>query len=222
VLAALPCLPRSLPLVSPLVGISVHRVFAQDGQLRLLLPTLLHAVAAAVAIASVPAALLRRRGRSRVPTVAHGSARWGEERDARSAGLLAPRADGVHLGYLDPGCRRPLTDASDHHVLVFAPPGVGKTTALVIPTLLHLEASTWVLDPKGELWDATADWRRRELRHRCIRYAPTDPASPAWNPLEEIPLGAGDIATASLLARNLVVAPAVGAELHWTLAARSL
>lgn len=221
-LAALPFLPGSLPLVSPLAGLRVHRVFAETAQLRLLLPTLLHAVAAAVALAFVPAALLRRQGPSRIPAVAHGSARWGEERDARSAALLGPREAGVHLGYLDPGCRRPLTDASDHHVLVFAPPGVGKTTALVIPTLLHMEASAWVLDPKGELWDATAEWRRRELRHRCVRYAPTDPASPAWNPLAEIPLGAGDIATASLLARNLVVAPVAGAERHWTLAARSL
>ncbi|HLE83324.1 MAG TPA: type IV secretory system conjugative DNA transfer family protein, partial [Thermoanaerobaculia bacterium] len=221
-LAVLPLLPPSLPLVSPFVGLRVHQVFAGTSQLRLLLPTLLHALAGAAALAFVPAALVRKARRSRIATVAHGSARWAEERDARSVGLLAPAEEGIHLGYLDPGCRRPLTDASDHHVLVFAPPGVGKTTALVIPTLLRARASSWVLDPKGELWDATASWRRRALGHECVRYAPADPATPAWNPLLEIPLGPGDIATATMLARNLVVAPAAGAELHWTLAARSL
>lgn len=223
--AALPLfelLPPSLPLLSPFVGFRVHQVFARSSALGSLVPTFLQALAGAAVVAFVPAALLRKARRSRVPTVAHGSARWAGERDARGAGLLGPAGDGVHLGYLDSGCRRPLTDASDHHVLVFAPPGVGKTTSLVIPTLLRSRASTWVLDPKGELWEATASWRRRAFGHECVRFAPTDPATRGWNPLLEIPKGPGDIAAASLLARNLVVSPAAGAELHWTLAARSL
>jgi type IV secretion system protein VirD4 len=156
-----------------------------------------------------------------VATVAHGSARWATEREAREAGLLAAPEEGLHLGHFDPEHRRSLTDGSDHHVLVFAPPGVGKTTALVIPTLLRMRSSAWVLDPKGELWEATAEWRRRELGHECLRFAPADSVVPGWNPLLEIPRGPGDIAVATLFARNLVVAPA-GGEVHWTLAARSL
>ena len=149
-------LPPALPAVSPLLGFEVHRVYAGSGGLRLLVPTFLHALAGAAVAAAVPAALLRRGRRSPIPTVAHGSARWGTGADAREAGLFAARGEGLHLGYLDPGCRRPLTDASDHHVLCFAPPGMGKTTALVIPTLLELRSSAWVLDPKGELWESTA------------------------------------------------------------------
>lgn len=221
-LALLPALPVTLPLFSPFAGFRLHRALAGSARLSLAVPSALQAVVVASVAAFVPAALLRRSRRSRVPTVAHGSARWAGERDVRSAGLLAGPEEGVHLGYLDAGCTRALTDASDHHVLVFAPPGVGKTTALVIPTLLRMRSSAWVLDPKGELWEATAAWRREELGHRCVRYAPTDPATPAWNPLLEIPRGPGDVATASLLAQNLVVAPGVRAELHWTLAARSL
>ncbi len=214
-------LPPALPAVSPLLGFEVHRVYAGSGGLRLLVPTFLHALAGAAVAAAVPAALLRRGRRSPIPTVAHGSARWGTGADAREAGLFAARGEGLHLGYLDPSCRRPLTDASDHHVLCFAPPGMGKTTALVIPTLLELRSSAWVLDPKGELWESTAAWRRKTLEHKCLRYAPTDPDTPAWNPLLEIPLGPGDVATAALLAANLVTG-AAGAEVHWTRAARSL
>jgi type IV secretion system protein VirD4 len=218
---AVAVLPRRLPLVSPLVGLEVHRVYARGGGLRLLAPPFLHALAGAALAASVPAVLLRRRRRAPIASVAHGSARWGTEREARKAGLLGRPGEGLHLGYLDPGCRRPLTDASDHHVLCFAPPGMGKTTALVIPTLLELTSSAWVLDPKGELWEATAGWRRHHLGHECLRYAPTDPETPAWNPLLEIPLGPGDVAAAAVLAANLVTG-AAGAEVHWTRAARSL
>lgn len=213
-------LPERVPVISPWVGFRVHGVYAGVGALRLLVPSALHALAVSCVLAAGPAAWLRR-ARAEVATVAHGSARWATEGDARAAGLLGPADEGLHLGHVDPEHRRPLTDASDHHVLVFAPPGVGKTTALVIPTLLRMRSSAWVLDPKGELWEATADWRRRELGHECLRFAPADAAVPAWNPLLEIPRGPGDVAVASLFARNLVVAPA-GGEVHWTLAARSL
>jgi len=221
-LVAVPALwGRSVPLVSPVAAAPLHRAYLASRPGALAVPAL-HALAGAAALAFGAAALTRRASRSGVAAVAHGSARWASVRDVRAAGLLAPPGSGLHLGYFDPGHTRALTDASDHHVLVMAPPGVGKTTALVIPTLLSCEASAWVLDPKGELFETTAFWRAQGLGHRVIRYAPTDPDTPPWNPLLEIPLGSGDIATAADLARNLVVAPATEGNLHWILAARSL
>jgi len=221
-LAQLPGAPVRLPFVSPLAGLRIHRLYLRAGRLSDLLPVLATAVLVSIAIAAVPAALCRRRGRSRIAAVAHGSARWATAPDVRAAGLLVPPHRGIHLGYLDPARSRPLTDPSDHHILTFAPPGIGKTTALVVPTLLRYGASAWVLDPKGELWQATAGWRARHLDHRCIRFAPTVAGTPRWNPLLTIPQGPGDVATAAVLARNLVVAPASAGDSHWTLSARSL
>jgi type IV secretion system protein VirD4 len=102
---------------------------------------------------------------------------------------------------------------------------MGKTTALVVPTLLRCRSSTWLLDPKGELWEATAGWRARAMGHRCLRFAPTEEGTLRWNPLLAIPRGAGDVgdvATAAVLARNLVVSSASARESHWVLSARSL
>ena len=226
VLASLcvPLLPSRLPWLSPLAGLRIHAVYSDAGRALELLPTLLLAVAATAAVAFVPALFVRPKHRSDIAPVAHGSARWAGERDVRSVGLLQPLDQGLHLGYFDAERQLPLTDASDHHVLVLAPPGTGKTTALVIPTLLSYPASAWILDPKGELWSTTSRWRREAFDHRCIRFAPTEPDTLRWNPLLEIPVDAGsdDIATTMVLAENLIVAPAHASDLHWTRAARSL
>lgn len=218
--AVAPWLPRRLPLVSPHHGFAIHRLYVERGELAHLLPVMSTAFCVAAFLAVIPAILLRRPRRSSVATVAHGSARWATLSEAVEGGL-GPHP-GVHLGYFADRPRHPLNDDSDHHILVLAPPGTGKTTAIVIPTLLSYQAPAWVLDPKGELWETTSGWRSREFGHRCIRFAPTDPATLAWNPLLEIPTDPSDIATAMVLARNLVVSPAAGGELHWTLAARSL
>lgn len=219
-----PVLPPRLPIVSPLAGLRIHAVYSEAGRALDLLPTIVLALATSALVAFVPSVVLRRNHRSAVAPVAHGSARWASEKDVRAVGLLKSPDQGLHLGYLDGARSSALTDDSDHHVLVLAPPGTGKTTALVIPTLLSYPASAWILDPKGELWDTTARWRQESFGHRCIRFAPTDPATPAWNPLLEIPVGPGadDIATAMVLAENLVVTPAYTSDLHWTRAARSL
>ncbi|MFW6012224.1 MAG: type IV secretory system conjugative DNA transfer family protein [bacterium] len=221
---SIPLLPVRLPLVSPTLGFRVHAAYFEAGQAFELGPTFLQAVTAAAALAFVPAALLRSANRERVAPVVHGSARWASEHELRRIGLLQPRERGLHLGYADPEHRKPLTDSSDHHVLVLAPPGTGKTTGLVIPTLLSYPASTWVLDPKGELWETTASWRAHSFGHELLRFAPTEASTLRWNPLLEIPIepGSDDIATAMVLAENLVVAPAHARDLHWNRAARSL
>jgi hypothetical protein len=76
-------LPERLPLLSPAIGFRIHGVFSEMGALRLLVPSALHALAGACLVALPVAAWLRRRRRASVATVAHGSARWATEREAR-------------------------------------------------------------------------------------------------------------------------------------------
>ncbi len=54
---------------------------------------------------------------------------------------------------VDLACNEPLSWG------VFAPPGTGKTTAIVIPTLLKSKNSFIINDPKGEIFEKTASTR---------------------------------------------------------------
>jgi type IV secretion system protein VirD4 len=75
-------------------------------------------------------------------------------------------------------------------------PGTGKSQAHVITNLLRYPGSAIVLDVKGELYQATAEYRARRFGP-VYRFAPTDPSgsSDRYNPLEFIrtdPDGAAD------------------------------
>lgn len=75
-------------------------------------------------------------------------------------------------------------------------PGTGKSQAQVITNLLRYPGSAIVLDVKGELYKATAEYRARRFGP-VYRFAPTDPSgtSAKYNPLEFIrtdPDGAAD------------------------------
>jgi type IV secretion system protein VirD4 len=167
--------------------------------------------------------LLRRRGQA--ARIAHGSARYANFKDIRKAGLLKP--GGIFLGTFRHGGRtHQLTDDSNHHTLFVMPSGAGKTAGHIIPSLLTRMHSAFVLDPKGELYNATAGWRASQ-GHRCIRLAPLDGAKSTlgpgerWNPLLEIEPGGDDIGALALLAEALITGEGVE-ESHWNESARSL
>ncbi|HVT59503.1 MAG TPA: type IV secretory system conjugative DNA transfer family protein [Thermoanaerobaculia bacterium] len=109
-----------------------------------------------------------------------------------------------------PGERRPrlhrLYDRRDRHVLVFAPSGSGKTTCLVIPTLLAWPHSVVALDVKGELWHLTAGYRQRVLGQTCLRLdlAAADGKAARYNPLLVVPRGPEDVKYAQNVADTLV------------------
>jgi type IV secretion system protein VirD4 len=136
----------------------------------------------------------------------HGSARWATPEEI--AGMkLADEEAPVVGAYTPPGAQPCyLHDPQDRHVFVFAPSGSGKSSGLVIPTLLSWPHSVLVLDVKAELWHHTAGYRARELQNRCLRWDPADPSfrSARYNPLFEIRPGPEDVASAMLLADNLV------------------
>lgn len=114
--------------------------------------------------------------------------------------------------------------------LVVAPPGTGKTVAVVIPTILESKnLSIIVNDPKPELCFKTSGYRQTMGPVFIINWgADDDPANgvfyPNWNPLSAIcipPAGpARDMYIDSMVA-VLVEEPKGGADPHWSKTGRN-
>jgi type IV secretion system protein VirD4 len=135
----------------------------------------------------------------------HGSARWANLKDIQLSGLLPrPRrlfawlfvkqqlkSSGVFVGAWQDksGKNYYLRHSGGEHVLCIAPTGSGKGVGLVIPTLLTWPQSTVITDLKGELWGATAGWRKQRADNKVLRFEPAAKDSVRWNPLDEIRLG---------------------------------
>ena len=146
-------------------------------------------------VAAVIGSVLRSRHERDVTT--YGSARWAEDADIRRAGLFG--SDGVFLGRWK---ARYLRHAGPEHVMAFAPTRSGKGVGLVVPTLLSWTGSTVIHDIKGENWTLTSGWRARFSR--CLRFDPTDPASPRYNPLQAVRLGEHEVRDVQNIADILV------------------
>lgn len=76
-----------------------------------------------------------------------------------------------------------LKSTGYEHVLVFAPAGSGKTTAIAIPNLLTWTDSCVVNDPKIELFHLTSGYREQTLGHEVFLWAPTKEKTHRYNPL---------------------------------------
>lgn len=115
----------------------------------------------------------------------YGNARWGNLQTAKNLKLNS--TSGVVLGKLAiPNKSKPSrleqikhSTATKHELvleeplstLVLAPPGTGKTTAVLIPTLLKSNDSMILHDPKGEIWEVTAGYR--STMSKVLKFAPT-------------------------------------------------
>jgi type IV secretion system protein VirD4 len=131
----------------------------------------------------------------------HGSSHWASVREVAAAGLLAGGEGGIVVGRLG---RRLLVDRQDRHVLVYAPSGAGKSSCLVIPTLLRWPGSVLAFDIKGELWETTAGYRQAQGQ-LAVRFDPTlARGSASYNPLLAIPRTDADVACAQDVADVLV------------------
>jgi len=149
------------------------------------------------------------RSREAQDATTYGTARWATETDAEAAGLLGE--DGVVLGRF---ADRYLRHDGPEHVLCFAPTRSGKGVGLVVPSLLTWPGSVLVHDIKGENWTLTAGWRARF--GRIVKFDPTDPASPAYNPLMEVRLGEREVRDVQNIA-DILVDPegALERRNHW-------
>lgn len=169
----------------------------------------------------------------------HGSARWANLKDIRLSGLLPKTRtlkewflgvkqqppEGVFVGaWRDKsGHTHYLRQSSGEHVLCIAPTGSGKGVGLVIPTLTTWRSSAVMTDLKGELWSASAGWRKHGASNKVLRFEPAARDSVSWNPLDEIRLGtAFEVSDVQNLATLIVDPDGKGLETHWQKTAQAL
>ncbi len=165
-------------------------------------------------VIAITMSIMRAREVGNVAT--YGSARWAEDEEIRSAGLLGP--DGVVLGKYE---RVYLRHDGPEHVLCFAPTRSGKGVGLVVPTLLTWPGSCIVHDIKGENWQVTSGWRA--LFSDCVRFDPTDKTSARFNPLMEVRKGDREVSDVQNIADILVDPEGVLEQRnHWEKTAHSL
>nr|WP_316628608.1 conjugal transfer protein TraG [uncultured Brevundimonas sp.] len=164
--------------------------------------------------AAILMSIIRSREARNVAT--YGSARWADDKEIRSAGLLGP--DGVLLGKYE---RDYLRHDGPEHVLCFAPTRSGKGVGLVVPTLLTWPGSCIVHDIKGENWTLTAGFRSRY--GRVLLFDPTNARSSAYNPLLEVRQGEWEVRDVQNIA-DILVDPegSLDKRNHWEKTSHSL
>ncbi|WP_261342626.1 type IV secretory system conjugative DNA transfer family protein [Caulifigura coniformis] len=105
------------------------------------------------------------------------------------------------------------------HTAIFAPSGVGKGVSICIPFLRGCSDSAVVLDPKGELAKATAEYRKRVFGHDVVLLDPFCVATKSPDCLNPLDFIEADSALAldecNDLAKALVVRGDEEKEPHW-------
>lgn len=114
--------------------------------------------------------------------------KYGYARFAQTINLIKKMGfnfeQGIVFGLLKQGFfRKPklIRTKEPLSTLLMAPPGTGKTAGIIIPTLLALDNSVVVHDPKGELFDITSKTRQKKGQ-KILVFDIDDPASIQFNP----------------------------------------
>lgn len=183
------------------------------------------AIAAVLAVAATLWLVRRASGRFAFlsPFRSHptslGSARWGSTRRLESPhGFIVGRGGRWHWPL--------LRYTGDAHILTLAPTGAGKGVSCVIPALLDYPGSMFVIDPKGENYAVTADYRR-SIGHEVVALDPFGLAggTGSFNPMESLDVSDSACTDdAAALAEMLVVRdPRASADtLFWSEEAKAL
>lgn len=129
----------------------------------------------------------------------HGTARFATEEEIIKSGLVVENIKeffedknktGVSLGkaVLGVGKKKRLVylieQSQNEHILGYAPSRSGKGVGLVVPSLQLWKDSSITLDPKGENWELTSGW----LRKNGMNTVRLDLGAPyyRYNPLSEL------------------------------------
>jgi len=154
-----------------------------------------------------------------------GTARWGNDKDLKKAGLLGFEG-GMILGqtasakvtaeydmtkksvilHLKKASRK-IIQAGIYNTLLSAPTRSGKGVSCVVPTLQSYPGSVIVLDFKGENFDFTSGFRSRF--GKVYRWEPTGDKGHHFNPMMEIRPGEDAFSDANLIA-DILTTPAEG------------
>ncbi len=157
----------------------------------------------------------------------HGTSRWARASERRDLGRLASperlHGDGIVLGWHD---SRLLQSPAEDNALVLGVQRSGKTSTVVVPTLLGWKGAVVATSTKEELITLTAG--HRALLGPLWVFAPLDrdhawmhalglrPAT--WNPLDSV----DSCGSAAELADHFTAEGKRGHSAHWYLAASSL
>lgn len=157
----------------------------------------------------------------------HGASRWAGMRDRRRLGRLASperaAGDGIALGFLG---RKLLQSPAEDNVLLLGVQRSGKTSTVVVPTLLTWSGAAIATSTKEELVRLTA--RHRAERGPVWVFAPLDRdtswirdlglEAATWNPIASVT----DCGSAAELADHFTASGKRGAAAHWYLSASNL
>lgn len=157
----------------------------------------------------------------------HGSSRWAGWRDRGPLGRITnperAAGDGITLGFLG---RHVLQSPAEDNVLLLGVQRSGKTSTVVVPTLLTWSGAVIATSTKEELVRLTA--RHRARRGPVSVFAPLDRdtswivdlglEAATWNPIASI----SDCGSASELADHFTAYGKRGSAAHWYLSASNL
>jgi len=141
----------------------------------------------------------------------HGSARWATNQEIKSRfhqtdqGMIV----GAHKGK---ACIQPLDRSNNHMTVTYGGSGSGKTAGYIIPNIFHiaetLQESFVLTDPKGEIYNTTADYLRKQ-GYNIISINLLDLLySHCYNPLDYIYSGL----EAQALAKTIINNTSVGSK----------
>mgnify|MGYP003686852715 CR=1 FL=1 len=128
-------------------------------------------------------------------SVKYGIAKFGDLKTAEKADLLGKQ--GIHFGRITKVKNHPdknklqlieeATPTKNIAILdkafsglVCAPPGTGKTTTFLIPTVLLTKNSVILHDPKGEIYETTAPFR--STQGKVVKFDPMRERTSKFNP----------------------------------------
>ena len=157
----------------------------------------------------------------------HGASRWANWRDRRHLGRFTrperAAGDGIALGYLG---RNLLQSPAEDNVLLLGVQRSGKTSTVVVPTLLTWTGAAIATSTKEELVRLTAGHRAK--RAPVWVFAPLDRDTSwiedlglqavTWNPIASIT----DCGSAAELADHFTASGKRGTASHWYLSASNL
>src|SRR5713226_4595418 len=157
----------------------------------------------------------------------HGASRWAGWRDRGHLGRLSTpelaAGDGIAIGFIG---RHLLQSPAEDNVLLLGVQRSGKTSTVVVPTLLTWSGTAVATSTKEELVRLTA--RHRTKGGPVSVFAPLDRDTTwinnlglegtTWNPVASI----GDCGSAAELADHFTAAGKRGAAAHWYLSASNL
>jgi type IV secretion system protein VirD4 len=220
-------IPKGYPFFNPFLILLTCISHPFDGLinsviLAALFPLLVCTVAAVVSFFVISFA--RGAGLNRAKNL-YGTARWGNEKDLKKFGLT--QASGVVLAEFQSAkldfrvnpknssislkLKKPapfVCHQGGTNTLTIAPTRSGKGVGSIIPTCLSYPQSMIIFDPKGELFEITAGFRRRFSR--ILKFSPISRDTVRFNPLEEVELTEQAFADIGLILTNMFEQPRGG------------